>query len=57
MNLRTLSPTGWLIAAGVASLVIAGLVFAVLAWGQGRYDAGAADADARWIEASRKLLC
>lgn len=41
--------TWLLIAAAVALLAL------VLAWGQSRYDAGVADADARWKAAGEKL--
>lgn len=42
------------IALGTAILVAA-LAWAVMAWGQARYDAGVSDTDAKWVEAGRRL--
>ena len=50
-----LLPTRTLIATGVALLVVVGLVVAILAWGQARYDAGKSKSDAQWQEASARL--
>lgn len=50
-----LTRQGWIVGGVAAFLLIGALLWAVLAWGQSRYDAGEADADARWFEASRKL--
>lgn len=50
---RTLSPRAWLALGGLA-LGLA-VVWAVLAWGQARYDAGVRDTDARWAEAAERL--
>lgn len=51
--LRALDPRAWL-AAGCSVLLLL-LVWAVLAWGQSRYDAGVQDADAKWEEAAERL--
>lgn len=53
--IRALSPHAWAAVAvgAVAAIVI--VVVLILSWGQSRYDAGEKEADARWVEAGRRL--
>lgn len=52
---RSLTAPAWAAVAAIVAAILGLLIFAVLSWGQSRYDDGVTDTDARWEAAGRRL--